>query len=95
MLQRGIYQVEMNPFEKQIGADHGLSPEMVDHGGIIANPHNSLCILYFDIRRQPIDQSELPKGRYFSSGFTHNFILSFTTDNNSSWIRPFVAIICG
>src|ERR1700722_13260847 len=73
MLQRGIHQVEMNPLEKKIGADHRLSPEMIDHGGIIANPHQSRRILYFDIRRQPVDQSKLPKGRYFGSWFTHKF----------------------
>ncbi len=51
----------MNSFEQEIGTDHGLAAEMIDDRGVIAHPQERRRIFYFDIRRQPVDQSEFPK----------------------------------
>ena len=80
----------MYPFDQQIGADHCLPAEMVDDRGVIANPQQRRRIFYFDIRRQPVDQSEFSKRRYFGSGFTHNVVVIYTHTIRSQFRMPVI-----
>src|SRR5687767_5989788 len=76
MFQRCIREIEVNAFQQQVGADHGLLAEMIDNGGII--PHAKKCtgIHGLIIASEVLDESKLAEGSYFCSLGFHAMCIS-------------------
>src|SRR6185312_10566580 len=56
-------QIEMDILQQQIGGHNRLFAEMVDDGGIVADPYQRRNVLYLDVGREMFDQAEFPYGR--------------------------------